>query len=402
MDRDWVATWESAPAGVASVSQVERIRKVSDLDVPAPQLLKGTFRYRLRISKGGTAIRLTLSNRFGADPLRIEGASVGRVADGLNAAPGSIHDVTFGGQVGALIAPGAEVLSDPVEMSVPDGADLLVSVFNPDGHCVATKLPGTDRVPQVGFSEGNALGEARPAQMPISERPMPSEVDVLTTGSRRLVVTLGDSITDGTLGPDYVKGWSGTLARRLSSLGIAEVNAGIGANRLLLPVPMPASEQTQSAALARLDRDVLMMPGITHIVLLEGINDIGMGANQDRPDFVAFWGNLPLVRPSDLTDGYRQIIAKAHARGVKVIGGTIMPFKGSMYYSAAKDEIRQAVNRWIRTSNAFDGVIDFDAFARDRADPLKLRSDIDLGDHLHPSTAGERLIGNMIDVRLFQ
>jgi lysophospholipase L1-like esterase len=354
------------------------------------------------MSRGGRALRVVLSNRFGPEPLRIESASVGNAADGLNAVPGSLRPLAFGGEHGIVIAPGADALSDPVRMRVKDGADLVVSVFNPAGHVVATKLPGTDKVPAVAISDGDNTLRERPAETSISERPVPSEVDVLADGPRGLVVTLGDSITDGTLGPDHVKGWSGTLAQRLARIGIAEVNAGIGANRLLLPVPMPASIQTQVAALARLDQDALMVPGATHILLLEGINDIGMGGNEGRADFVAFWGATPLVKPADLIGAYRQIIARAHSRGIKVIGGTIMPFKGAMYYSAEKDEIRQTVNRWIRTSGAFDGVIDFDGFARDPDDPLRLRTDIDLGDHLHPSTAGEKLIGSMIDLRLFQ
>jgi lysophospholipase L1-like esterase len=228
----------------------------------------------------------------------------------------------------------------------------------------------------------------RAGQLMDSRTPL-SEVDVLTRDCRGVVVALGDSITDGNV-YGGVRGWPGVLAGRLAPKGFSVVNAGIGGNRVLSP-----QGPVQRAMLARLDADVLSIPGITHIILLEGINDIG-GIGTLEP-----YGPMPTVSADELIAAYRQVITRAHMRHIKVIGATILPFAGAFYYSPAKDAIRRAVNRWIRTSGAFDGVIDFAAVLRDPAQPDRIRPNLTV-DHLHPNGEGYRLMGEAIDLRLFQ
>ncbi len=193
-------------------------------------------------------------------------------------------------------------------------------------------------------------------------------------------MTLGDSITDGSVNlATGERGWAGTLARRLQTQSIAVVIAGIGGNRLVQSMPMFGA-----AAVDRFDRDVLSVPGLRCILVLEGINDIGMNG----PGGV--FGDTPVVDPHALIDAYSQIIRRAHERGLKVFGATIMPFEGADYYSAEKEQVRQVVNEWIRTSNAYDALIDFDKTVRDAAAPYHMSTEYDSGDHLHPSPEGYR------------
>jgi lysophospholipase L1-like esterase len=223
-------------------------------------------------------------------------------------------------------------------------------------------------------------------------RPLVSAVSVLSKGRPNVVVTLGDSITDGTVNPTTGdRGWPGVLSRRLQDANTSVVNAGIAGNRLLDSIPMFGAP-----ALSRLDQDVLSVPGVTHIVLLEGINDIGTSGPG------GMFGDTPLVDPQDLISAYMQVIARAHEHGIKVIGATILPFEGAMYYSAEKEAVRSAVNQWIRTSGQFDGVVDFDAALRDETDHGKLRADYDSGDHLHPNAEGQQAMGNLVDLTLFK
>jgi lysophospholipase L1-like esterase len=206
-----------------------------------------------------------------------------------------------------------------------------------------------------------------------------------------VVVTLGDSITDGDIDVSTGdRGWPDALARRLRPKGIAVVNAGIGGNRLLQSTPIFGA-----AALDRLDRDVLSVPGVTYLIVLEGINDIG-SSGPGATD-----GDAQLVDPKALIATYSEIIKHAHERGVKVFGGTIMPFEGADYYSIEKERVRQAVNEWIRTTKAFDAVIDFDKIVRDPVASHKIATEYDSGDHLHPSTDGYRKIGESIDLQPF-
>jgi len=315
---------------------------------------------------------------------------VGLASHGLDALPGSLKRVTFSGKEAITIPTGGLAQTDPIDISVKPLGDLVVSVYVPEGITLFTWTSPTDPIVVEGADA--TLRERLSASKSLSIRPLVSEVDVLVDRPRKVIVTLGDSITDGSVDPKTgERGWPGALSRRLQSQGIAVVNAGIGGNRLLQSMPMFGV-----SALSRLERDVLSVPGLSYIVVLEGINDIGMSGPG------GMFGDTPLVDPKALIAAYSQIIARAHERGIKVFGATIMPFEGAAYYSAEKEKVRETVNEWIRTSKSFDGVIDFDVIVRDATAPRKLSAEYDSGDHLHPSSDGYRKMGEAIDLRLFK
>jgi len=271
----------------------------------------------------------------------------------------------------------------------------VVSVYMPNGlhtySCTPDYTPtnqtvvvGSDATLQEKLSAGKCLSALRPVV---------SAVDVLVDNARAVVVALGDSITDGSTDPETRdRGWPGALARRLHGKGISVVNAGIGGNRLLRDFSIAGV-----SALARLDRDVFSVPGLSHIILLEGVNDLGMSGGM-------MGDNAPLVTSQELIAAYSQIVARARERRINIFCGTLLPFEGTEYagyYSEDKEKVREALNAWIRTSKTCDAVIDFDAAMRDSDHPRKLKADYDSGDHLHPNHAGARRMGEAVDPHLF-
>ena len=361
------------------------------LPIPAPLLAQGTLRYRLPLSEGGTRLQVRLSNVAGRQPLVVGAVSVALAAEGVKARPGSLRRVSFGGRAGIEIPAGAPALSDPVELAVPRGAVVLVSVYLPEPVEQAQAANGLLAVLARGRDVTQDAVLAGAAS--VSARPLVVGIDVETRASAGTIVTLGDSITDGAVSlSTEVRGWPGRLAERLAAsrgpVRYAVSNQGIGGNRLL-------HDGLGTAALGRFDRDVLSVPGVTHLIVLEGINDIGMSGSD-------FFGTAnPPVTAEQLIGAYQQIIARARQHGIRVYGGTLLPFLGAMYASAEKEAIRQAVNRWIRTAGTFDAVIDFDAVVRDPADPSRLAPAFDPGDHLHPNDAGYRAMGDAVDLKLF-
>ena len=344
------------------------------------------MRYRLRISQGGSRVRIRLSNEYGEKPLEIGAVSVGLAGKDFAEMPGTLVPATFAGSSGISIPAGAPVLTDPVDLSVNSLSDLVVSLYLPVG---VDMLAQSIQVNKVVISQTNlTLSETLPPSEPIAARPLVSAIDVLAEDSSRVVVVFGDSITEGVVDPDtWERGWPGALSRRLQDKYISVVNAGIGGNRLLLSDMLMGR-----AALARMEQDVFSVPGLTHIVVLLGTNDIGHGG---------LFENVPLVQPADLFAAYSQIVTRAHARGAKVIGSTLPPMGGSDFYSDEKEVVRQTVNKWIRSSNVFDGVIDFDVVMRDPSHTSKLRTEYDVGDRLHPSFAGYQAMADAVDARLF-
>jgi lysophospholipase L1-like esterase len=369
----WIATWQSNPAGEHAPP--------GPFPVLPSTLLKGTLRYRVRISAGGAALRLRFSNEYGEAPLQVTAASVGLAGAGLDAVPGSLHAVTFGGQPSITIPAGAPALSDPVPLDVQPLQDLVVSVYVATGIERAECHPPLSRPDEVGIEGRNATEIAHVTQTRcLFSRPLVSEIDVRADEPVSVIAAFGDSITDGSIDPvTGDRGWPGALSRLLAGKHDAVVNDGIAGNRLLASLSL-----TGAAALARLDRDVLSVPGIRSIILLEGINDIGQGGHN------GFLPDSPIVQAPALIAAYQQIIARAHEHGIRVWGCTILPFEGAFYYTASKESVRRAVNEWIRRSGRFDGVIDLDAVVRDPSHPQRLRPDFDSGDHLHPNGAGSR------------
>ena len=374
----WLETFQSSPAAYGvhapeawSKDMASRITTVS-----------GTMRFQLAVSTGGSQIRIRFSNESGQKPLKISAASVALTTGFDGAAADAIVPVMFGGATNVTIPSGAPMLSDPVMLPVKAGDQLLVSTYIPEGLDLdsygATGIwtaTGDQTLSTAMTDAGMVIG-----------RPVVSGVAVLSDRQIPLVVTLGDSITaGGRKTPEELHGWPEALSRRLEGK-VAIVNAGIAGNRLL-------SEGYGDSALARLDRDVLKIDGLTWVIILEGINDIGF---QGRQQFGVTQPDIPI---DDVIDGYHQIIARVHARGGKVIGATLLPFEGSFYYTPAKEEMRQYVNTWIRTSGAYDAIVDFDAVMRDPDSLLKLKPAFDSGDHLHPNLSGQQAMGDAINLK---
>lgn len=369
-DTAWVGTWGASPS------------EPLPGQTPAPPSFENqTVRLIVRVSLGGSTVRLRLSNALGAAALRVGTVHVARWENGAVVA-GTDREVGFYGQLGTVIPRGAPVLSDPVSLSVPDGSDLAVSLFFP----VATG-PVTEHAlaVQTGFvAHGNVAADPVLAgATPITTRPVLAGVEV-ERHEAVTVVALGDSITDGARSTvDADARYPDALARRLlaAKMPVGVVNEGISGNRLL------SEAAAGPNALARFDRDVLGQVGVRSVIVLLGINDIGRAP--DAP-----------VTARDVIAALQQIAARGHDRGLRMVGGTLLPFEGAGYATAEGEAMRMAVNEFIRNSGAFDAVVDFDAAVRDPGHPARLRAEFDSGDHLHPNDAGYAAMAEAVDLKL--
>ncbi|WP_332862099.1 SGNH/GDSL hydrolase family protein [Janthinobacterium svalbardensis] len=388
-DTTWLASWTASPQAVWG----------NDFVLPAnvPAVLQAqTVRQMARLSVGGPRVRIVLSNAFGKVPLRIGAASVALAANGSAIEADSLRTLTFAGQPKATMAPGAPLVSDPVDLSVPDLARLTVSVYLPQASPVSTfHWDGRETAWIAPQDQTRALRiDDAPGVQTTTARLLLSAIEVEAAPGAQAVAILGDSITDGasaSLGIDAR--WPDFLAERLAPHGVAVINAGISGGRLL-------SDGMGENALARFERDVLAQPGVRTVVVLLGINDISWPGTAFAPR-----EQRPTLE--ELTAGYAQLIAQARSRGVRVVGATVTPFEGALpgtplsdYYRLDKDALRQQLNAWIRASGLFDAVLDFDAWARDPAHPLRLLPAYDSGDHLHPGDAGNRALAERIDLSL--
>jgi lysophospholipase L1-like esterase len=393
----WIATWAASPQSSAP-----------DPNRPLLNIEDQTVRERVRVSIGGAQICIRLSNEYGSAPLLVGSATVAVPADPASVRPGSIHAITFDGRNSVTIPAGSPALSDPVAFPVTSGAEISISLYfpkrvaTPTLHSFALKRAV---VSQHGdYTRAEKIEPAATSGSSISV----SAVLVPAQPSQRLVVAFGDSLTDGDGStPDADRNWPSDLIRRLGKTpegsNVAVVNEGIVGNRLLSDCLIASAGCLSVSALARFDRDALALPGVTHIVLLEGLNDIGFpGANLDG----TYLADPSDARaPEDLIFAYRQLISRAHARGVKLIGATINPSEGADlpgYYSESKEAARQAVNKWIRSSGSFDRVIDFDAVLRDPDHPSRLLPRFDSEDHVHPNDLGYQAMADAIDLALFK
>ncbi|MGA3026886.1 MAG: SGNH/GDSL hydrolase family protein [Bryobacteraceae bacterium] len=389
----WVATWAASPEPPDA-----------DPNQPILNLQDQTVRQRVRISVGGSRVRICLTNEYGSSPVLVGSVTVAVPEDPESVKTGSIHAVTFGGRNSIKIPPGAPALSDPVALPVAYGAELSISLYfpgrvTPTGHALALKRAVVSPPGDHTYDEKIQGGTEASRLVLVDAVLVPAQP------SQHLVVAFGDSLVDGdgsTLDAD--RNWPSDLIRRLAktpnSAKLAVVNEGIAGNRLLANGPIAS---LGVSALARFGRDALSLPGVTHIVLLEGINDLGFPGARLGSFLLA---DATDVRSTeDLIGAYRQLAARAHARGIKLIGSTMTPCEGvdiSGYYSGAKDATRQAVNKWIKNSGEFDGVIDFDAVLRDPDHPSRLLSRFASEDHLHPNDAGYQAMADAINLALFQ
>jgi len=351
-----------------------------------------TVREIVFTSAGGNLIRVRLTNEFGTSPLRVGHVTLAQADLGAAVVPGTIHPVRFGGRAWVRIPPGAQVLSDPVDMQVGPEQALAVSVYLPGRTGRATLHSDAYQVNWVSAAGDHAAEAGSGAFVtPVTQWYYLSGLVVRSSGAVGTVVALGDSITDGvgsTVGGNAR--WPNALAQRLAARAgptLSVADEGIGGNRVLA-----ASRAFGVSAETRFARDALDQVGVRDIILLEGINDIGFSAGRANPDGV--------IGAARIIAGYERLIAETHARHVRIFGATLLPFQGAGYYTPAGEATREAVNAWIRTSGAFDGVIDFDKVMSDPADPLRLNPVYDSGDHLHPDDAGYLAMANAVNLEM--
>ncbi len=374
----WVGSWGASPAFPTG-----------------PEVTDETIRQVVRLSLGGRAVRIRLSNEMGIAPLVIGAAHLARPGQAPGSAdPATDHALTFNGRPAITIPPGAPALSDPVTLDVKALDSLAVSLFVPRDTGPAATHP-LGRATAYRSSGGDHTAAATlPDAKTGPERFFLSGVEVEAPGASA-VVALGDSITDGYGSTvDANRRWPDVLAERLAAaqapMGV--VDAGISGNRILHDLP---EALFGPSALARFDRDVLSVPGVRTVILMESINDIGHPGSAALAD--------QKVSADDIATGMRQLADRAHAHGLRILGATLTPYVGTIfpgYFTTAGEADRQAVNRFIREGGAFDGVIDFDAVVRDPAHPDHIAAEYDFGDHLHPNDAGYRKMGEAVDLTL--
>ncbi|HWD62612.1 MAG TPA: SGNH/GDSL hydrolase family protein [Humibacter sp.] len=383
----WVRTWGASPQ--SPESSVASLEPFAD----------ATLRQIVRISGGGRGVRLRISNEYGAAPLTIGAARIGIADSDSGILSGSDRVLTFGGRETVTVPAGAPVLSDAVDLSVPALSRLTIRLYLPD-HVEACTCHGTFHA--LGWmlpGDATALTSLPADAAPLPAQALISAVEVLPDAPAASIVVIGDSRVDGigsTPGAD--RRWTDVLAERLAERGGPAryvVNQGIGGNRML-------ADGIGASALARFDRDVLATPGLSHVVIAVG-NDLVFSfapESEETAGFLAMFPGAP-VTADDVIAAHLQLVARARTRGTKVYAATIAPYGGSEMYSPDGDQAREHVNSWIRTSRAFDGVLDFDAIWRDPADPTSIRHDLHMGDHLHGNDAGYKALAESVELALF-
>lgn len=364
----WVGTWGAGPVPDGQSFSNQTIRQV------------------VRISVGGARFRIRLSNEYGTQAVAIGDAHVAISAGTGAITPGSDRTLTFSGSPTTTVPQGAAVLSDPVDLPAPDLASLAVSIYLPQATGAASWHPNADQTAYIVAGDAAGATDLTAGATKINSRFFLSGVDAESIEPKSTVVTFGDSITDGdhsTANADHR--WPDFLADRLAAHGkerVGVVNKGESGDRLL----QDRGIQGQNA-LARFDHDVVATPGVRFLTVLLGINDILTQDNLTQAGVAA-----------DIIAAHRQLIARAHSRGILAFGCTLTPFS----HTGALEDQREAVNTWIRTSGEYDAVIDFDAVVQDPTNPLQLLPAYDSGDHLHPNDIGYQAMAGSVDLRLFQ
>ena len=351
-----------------------------------------SIRQTVRLSAGGDRIRLRISNLHGNQPLRIGALTVARQTEGSSLDIGSLQPVTVNGESSFIIPRGAVVYSDVIHYQVNAFESLSLNIFLPERSGPATTHRLSVQSAWVSAGNTTQAADLPPGTQSITFWHYVTAVDVFASEAVSTIVTLGDSITDGWGSTeDTHQRWPDIFAQRLrAQRGMpvyAIANAGLSGNRVLHELSPNFGENL----LVRFERDVLALSNVSHIVLLEGINDIGMSVSAPEQT----------VSAEQIIGGYQQVITRAKERGIKVIGATLTPFEGAAYYHEEGERKRQQVNNWIRTSGAFDGVIDFERAVQDPANPRRLRADFTT-DNLHPNDAGYKAMADLINLDLFR
>lgn len=407
----WVGTWATVPverypegrdpqAAAPAAPAAPQLRAAGAALPPAPRtpqpvlgLRNQTLRQIVRVSVGGDRLRVVLTNVFGTEPLVIGKARVALREMESIIVPNSDRALTFGGRPGMTIPPGAIAVSDAVNLTVAPLGELAIDLYLP-GDLVASKSPLTIHQGTGGLQtnyvslDGDHTGAA---DFPVMTTTLSwyflGRVEIAAPEEVGAVVLFGDSITDGSRSTaDTNNRWPDHLAARVAAqrIRMGVLNAGFSGNRVLTGGGSPSG-------LARFDRDVLAQPGVTHVIVMLGINDIGMA------------GKNPSPTAEEIIAGYQQLATRAHAKGLRIYGATLSPFEGAFYWTPEGEAKRKAVNDWIRSNTFFDGIVDFDAILRDPKQPMRFLPRYNSsGDNLHPGDAGYKQMANALDLALLQ
>lgn len=381
---EWITTWAASP------------QKVWNKDFVFPtnipdQISNQTIKQISQISLGGEAVRLVFTNQYGDQPLSIDKTTVG-IFKGQSLKAKSTYPVYFSGKLKAQILPGKQLISDPIQLPVPDHAQLMVNSFIQKPTTFKTFHWDAKQTSWIISGNQTANLNTPSSAKTTTARLLLSAIEVKPKRKAQVVAVIGDSITDGaTATLDANTRWTDFLAKRLSPHQIAVINSGISGNRLL-------TDGMGDSALKRLKSEVFQYSGVKTLIVLVGINDISwpgtaFAPKQQIPSFEA------------LTEGYKHIVKEAHEQGIQVIGATLIPFSGALpntpldnYYQPNKDELRERINHWMRTSKTFDGVLDLEQGLKDSKHPDRLNPLYDSGDHLHPNDRGNQQMANLVDV----
>lgn len=382
----WVTAWATALQPIPQRAELPPLYR-------APEVSGRTVRQIVYLTLSGRSARVHLSNQYGKTPLVIEDLHIARALGGAAVSGDDQVRVTFGGKSAVSIPPGGELDSDPVAIEIAAGAPYAISAFmGPDQRIVAWHRVSNqvNYVSAPGNHTADASAEAFRGRF--TQYVWVTGISVDAALSSVVVAAIGDSITDGMRSSlNQNRRWPDALARRFAATGdhsTAIVNLGISGNRLLSDSPCYGE-----ALAKRFERDVLARPGVKTTILLIGINDINFAAMPPRSGLDCDFPHTT-VTAADLIAGYQRVIAAARHAGVKVFGATLTPAS----LPAQRESIRLAVNQWIRTSRAFDGVVDFDAALRDPAQADRLQRTFDSGDHIHPSDAGYTAMADAVPV----
>ena len=381
----WITTWAASP------------QKVWNKDFFFPtnipdQISNQTIKQISQISLGGEAIRLVFTNQYGDQPINIDKTTVGLIK-GQSLKSKSAYPVYFSGKLKAQILPGKQLMSDPIQLPVPDHAQLMVNTFIEKPTTFKTFHWDAKQTSWIIAGNQTANLNTPSSAKTTTARLLLSAVEVKPKRKAHVIAVIGDSITDGaTATLDANTRWTDFLAKRLSPHQIAVINSGISGNRLL-------TDGMGDSALKRLNSEVFQYSGVKTLIVLVGINDISwpgtaFAPKQQIPTFEA------------LTQGYKRVVDEAHRQDIQVIGATLLPFSGALpntpldnYYQPNKDQLRQRINHWIRTSHTFDGVLDLEQGLKDPKHPDRLNPIYDSGDHLHPNDCGNQQMANLVDLK---
>ncbi|WP_252059789.1 SGNH/GDSL hydrolase family protein [Acinetobacter sp. AHP123] len=381
---EWITTWAASP------------QKVWNKDFVFPtnipdQISNQTIKQISQISLGGEAVRLVFTNQYGDQPLSIDKTTVG-IFKGQSLKAKSTYPVYFSGKLKAQILPGKQLISDPIQLPVPDHAQLMVNSFIQKPTTFKTFHWDAKQTSWIIAGNQTANLNTPSSAKTTTARLLLSAIEVKPKRKAQVVAVIGDSITDGaTATLDANTRWTDFLAKRLSPHQIAVINSGISGNRLL-------TDGMGDSALKRLNSEVFQYSGVKTLIVLVGINDISWPGT-------AFAPKQQIPSFETLTEGYKRVVKEAHEQGIQVIGATLLPFSGALpntpldnYYQPNKDELRQLINHWMRTSKTFDGVLDLEQGLKDSKHSDRLNPIYDSGDHLHPNDRGNQQMANLVDL----